>query len=63
MNGKQTGILIIAFTVAGLIVWHDLPIEFPMIIYKVIMLFVKLFAVLTVAAVALVLAARNKESS
>jgi len=29
MNGKRTIILISAFAVSALIVWHDFPIEFP----------------------------------
>jgi hypothetical protein len=38
MTGKEVG----AFIVSSLIVWHDLPIEFPEKIGKVLMLFVKL---------------------
>ncbi len=46
MNLKQIIILISAFIVSALIVWHDLPIEFPGVIGKVLMLFVKLSVVL-----------------
>jgi len=45
LNRKQIFILIGAFIVSALIGWHDLPIEFPGIIGKVLMLFVKLSAV------------------
>ena len=63
MNGKQITILICAFTVSALIVWHDLPIEFPMIIAKVLMLFVKLFIVLGLASVAYIFAGSKKKPS
>jgi hypothetical protein len=46
MNRKQIIILVGALIISALILWHDLPIEFPWIIYKVFMLFVKLFVVL-----------------
>jgi hypothetical protein len=63
MNGKQIAILITSLAVSALIVWHDLPIEFPWIVFKVLMLFLKLFAVVTLTVFAYVFAARKKKSS
>jgi hypothetical protein len=63
MNGKQVTILIVALTVTVLIVWFDLPIEFPMIIAKVLMLFVKLFVVLALTSFAYIFAGGKKKSS
>ena len=63
MNPKQILILVGAVIVAALIVWHDLPIEFPGIIYKVLMLFVKLAVVLALAIFAYIFAGRKKKSS
>lgn len=63
MNGKQMTILISALAVLALILWHDLPIEFPWIIFKVMMLFVKLFAVLAVTVVAYILTGERKKAS
>jgi hypothetical protein len=61
MNGRQIIILIVALVVSALIVWHDLPIEFPEIIVKVLMLFVKLFAVLALTIFAYIFAGRKKK--
>ena len=63
MNPKQILILVGAVIVAALIVWHDLPIEFPGIIYKVLMLFVKLAVVLALTIFAYIFAGRKKKSS
>ena len=63
MNGKQIIVLIVAILVLALIVWHDLPIEFPGAIVKAIMLFVKLAIVVAVAIFAYVFTADNKKSS
>jgi len=63
MNWKQIIIIIIAFAVSALIVWHDLPIEFPGTIIKVLMLFVKISLVVAVAIFAYIFAAGKKESS
>jgi hypothetical protein len=63
MNGKQMTILIIALGVSALIVWHSLPIEFPWIITKVIMLFAKLFVVLVFAVFGCVFTAGKKRPS
>jgi small-conductance mechanosensitive channel len=63
MNGKRIIILVSALIVSALIVWHDLPIEFPSIMFKMVMLFVKLFIVLAVASFAYVFAGRKKKSS
>jgi len=46
MNGKQITILVSAIVLSVLIVWFDLPLEFPGLITKLIMLFVKLSVVL-----------------
>jgi hypothetical protein len=63
MNGKQILILIGALIVLALIVWHDLPIEFPGIIGKVLMLFVKLSVVVAVAIFAYLFAGGKKKSA
>ena len=61
MNGKQIIILIVGLSVSGLIVWQTLPLEFPQIIYKVIMLFVKLSAVLVLTMFAYIFAGGKKK--
>ena len=48
---------------SALIVWHDLPIEFPGIILKVFVLFLKLFAVFALAIFAYLFAGGKKKSS
>jgi len=63
MNGKQISILIGALVVSILIVWHDLPIEFPGIIIKIIMLFVKLSALLALTIFAFVFVGGKKKPS
>ena len=60
MNPIRIVILIGAFIVSAVILWHDLPIDFPWIIYKVVMLFLKLSALWAVAIVAYIFAARKK---
>jgi hypothetical protein len=60
MNWKQILVLISACIVSALIVWHDLPIEFPMIIFKGLMLFLKLFTVLALTTLAYILAGPKK---
>jgi hypothetical protein len=63
MNGRRIIILITALAVSVLIVWLDLPIEFPMIITKVLMLFGKLFIVLALTSFAYVFAGTKKKPS
>ena len=63
MKGKQIIILIGALVVSALIVWHDLPIEFPGIMGKVLMLFVKLSVVLAVTIFAYIFAGGKKKVS
>jgi len=63
MNGKQIIILIGALIVSALIVWNDLPIEFPGIIGKVLMLFMKLSVVLALTIFVYIFAGRKKRSS
>ncbi len=60
MNGKRIAILISAIAVAGLIVWHDLPLEFPWVV-NILLLFVKLFAVLAATVFAFILAGGGKK--
>ena len=62
MNLKQIIILISALIVSALIVWHDLPIEFPGIMGKVLMLFVKLSVVVALAIFAYMFAGKKKSS-
>ncbi len=63
MNGRQIIILIGALIVSALIVWHDLPIVFPGIMGKVLMLFVKLSVVLAVTTFAYIFAGGKKKSA
>lgn len=63
MNSKQIIILIGACVVSALIVWHDLPIEFPGIIGKVLMLFLKLSVVLAVAIFGYIFVGGKKKAS
>jgi hypothetical protein len=60
MNGKQSAVLAIAVVVLALIVSHDLPLEFPMIIMKALMLFLKVSLVAAVAVFAYLFAGRKK---
>ncbi|HWR68187.1 MAG TPA: hypothetical protein VN416_04125 [Desulfomonilia bacterium] len=60
MNWKQILVMISACIVSALIVWHDLPIEFPMMIFKGLMLFLKLFTVLALTTFAYILAGSKK---
>jgi len=62
MNGRQTIILIAALVVSALIVWHDLPIEFPWMI-NVVKLFLKLSVVLGFAVFAFVFTGGKKKAS
>jgi len=63
MNGKQIIILIGALIVSAMIVWNDLPIEFPGIMGKVLMLFVKLSIILAVTIFAYIFAGGKKKAS
>lgn len=62
MNSKQIIILIGACVVSALIVWHDLPIEFPGIIGKVLMLFLKLSVILALTIFGYMFAGGKKSS-
>ena len=63
MNRKRIIILICALIASALIVWHDLPIEFPGIILKVFMLFLKLSAVFALAIFAYLFGGGTNKSS
>ena len=63
MSGKRIIILVSALIVAALILWHDLPIEYPGIVHKVLMLFLKLSIVVVVAIFAYLFAEGKKKSS
>jgi len=63
MNGKQITILISALAVSALILWYDLPIEIPWVIFKVFMLVVKLSLVSALTIVAYIFAGRKKKES
>lgn len=60
MNGKQIMIVVGALVASALIVWFDLPLEFPGLITKVIMLFVKLSVVLALTIFAYIFAGGKK---
>ncbi len=63
MNWKQIIILLSAFVVLALILWHGLPIEFPGGIIKAVMLFVKLCVVVALAIFSFILVSDKKKSS
>jgi hypothetical protein len=63
MNRKQIIILISALIVSALIVWYDLPLEFPGTMFKVVMLFVKLSIVIALTVFAYIFAGGKKRSS
>lgn len=63
MNGKRIAILICALAASVLILWFDLPVEFPGIITKVLTLFGELFIVLAVTSFAYVFAGSKKKPS
>jgi hypothetical protein len=63
MNGKRIIVLISALIVSALILWHDLPIEFPGIMGKTLMLFVKLSVVVALTIFAYIFAGGKKKSS
>jgi hypothetical protein len=63
MNWKRIIILISAFIASALMVWYDFPIEFPEIIFKVFLLFLKLFAVFTLTIFAYLFAGGKNKSS
>jgi hypothetical protein len=63
MNPKRIIILISALIVSALIVWHDLPLEFPGTMFKVVMLFVKLSIVFALASFAYIFTGGKKKSS
>jgi hypothetical protein len=62
MNGKQIAVLAVAVAVSALIVWHDLPLQFPMIMIGALMLFFKIFVVAALAIFAYLFAGREKSS-
>jgi len=61
MNLIQMIILIGALIVSGLMLWHDLPIEFPWMI-NAVMLFVKLSIVLAVTIFTYIFAGGKQNS-
>ena len=63
MNRMRIVILICAVAVSALLVWQDLPIEFPGIMGKVMMLFVKLSVVVALTIFAYILAGGKKKTS
>lgn len=63
MNGIQLAILICALAVSALILRHDLPLEFPLMMVKALLLFVKLFTVLALAVLAYLYAGGKKRPS
>ncbi|MEN6373954.1 MAG: hypothetical protein ABFD75_04115 [Smithella sp.] len=62
MNMKQIIILISALIVSALIMWYDLPLEFPGLIAKILLLFLKLSIVLVLTVIAYIFAGRKKPS-
>ena len=62
MNLKQIFILIGAFIVSSLILWHDLPVELPGTIVKIFILFLKLSIVFALAIFAYIFLGGKKKS-
>ena len=57
----QIIILISALIVSALIVWYDFPLEFPGLIAKILLLFLKLSIVLVLTFIAYMFAGRKKQ--
>ena len=62
MNWIQIIILAVAIVISVLMVWHALPIEFPGMIIKVLLLFVKVAIVFALAIFAYIAAGKSKSS-
>jgi len=63
MNGKRIAILVIAVAVSALIVWRELPIEFPYILAKVLRIGIQLTVVLAVTVFAFIFSGGKKKPS
>ena len=63
MNPIQIVVLICAVIVSALIVWNDLPLEFPGLIAKTLLLFLKLSIVLLLTIIAYIIAGKKKKTS
>jgi hypothetical protein len=63
MNLIQIVILVCALFVSALIVWNDLPLEFPGLIIKSLLLFLKLSIVLLLTIIAYIIAGKKKKTS
>ncbi len=63
MNGKRIIILTGSFIILALVIWYDLPIEFPGAIFKILMLFVKLSVIAVVTIFAYMFAGGKKKPS
>jgi hypothetical protein len=62
VNVKQIAVVIGALAASALILWYSLPIDFPWMIFKVIKLFLMLFAVLAVAVFSCILLSGKKKT-
>ncbi len=62
MNGKRAVILIIALIVIALILFNDLPIQFPWM-FNMVMLYVKICIVLAAAIAAFMFAGGKKKQA
>jgi hypothetical protein len=63
MNGKRIIILISALAISALIIWHELPIEFPWIAIKLLRLGVMLAVLLAVAIYAFIFVGGKRKPS
>ena len=63
MNLIQIVILTCALIVSALIVWYDLPLEFPGLIMKSLFLFLKLSILLFLTIIAYIIAGKKKKTS
>jgi len=63
MNLIQIVILTCALIVSALIVWYDLPLEFPGLIVKSLLLFLKLSILLLLTIIAYIIAGKKKKTS
>jgi len=63
LNLKQIVILIIALAVIVLLLWQELPLEFPGVMLQMLRLFVKIAIVVVLTFLAYIFAGRKKSSS
>lgn len=63
MNGKQITVLVLALVITALILWRNLPIEFPLAIVKMFVLAMKLCVVIILAIIAYFVVGGKRKAS